>query len=231
MSSNLDTRSEKRGQWHVFTVPAGLRVTIYSLPNRRAAQAARDAIAAGVPDFPWDVADRDALRGAMEAYREAHGMPLSEAVTRALAAVPAADPQGWNAGNVRSMDAGRAAHAAFVAREDADGYTEAVKLTDIEAGDEISFRYVLTRTRWGFVGMAPIGTGPGSARTVLVRGTVTGEGRVMDRSGNNYDEGVSGLRFPLADATWHDEDGSTGRLEAAVTTDWSYGARRRPRKS
>jgi hypothetical protein len=75
--------------------------------------------------------------------------------------------------------------------------------------------------------MAPIGTGPGSARTVLVRGTVTGEGRVMDRSGNNYDEGVSGLRFPLSGATWRDEDGSTGPLEAPVTTDWLFGARRR----
>jgi hypothetical protein len=228
--SNLDIRSEKRGEWHVVTVPAGIRVTTYSLPNKKAAVAARDAIAAGVPDFPWGV-DKDGLKPVLDGYREARGMPLTEAVARALAAVPAADPQGWNASNIRSMDASRAAHAAFVAGEEADGYTEAVKLTDIEVGDELSFRYVLTRTRWGFTGMTPIGTGPGSARTLLVRGTVTGEGRMMDRSGNNYDEGVSGLRFPLADdATWRDEDGSTGPLEAAVTTDWLFGARRRPRR-
>ncbi|MFD8226871.1 hypothetical protein ACFV16_22170 [Streptomyces massasporeus] len=227
--SNLDIHSEKRGEWHVVTVPAGLRITVYSLPNRKAAVAARDAIAAGVPDFPWNVEDKEGRSAALKAYRAEHGVPLSEAISRALAAVPAADPQGWNASNVRSLDASRAARREFVAREDADGYTEAVKLSDVETGDAISFRYTVTRTRWGFVGMAPIGTDPGSARTVIVRGTVTGEGRVMDRHGNNYDEGVNGLRFPMAGATWTDTDGSTGRLDAAVTVDWLESVRRRPR--
>lgn len=226
--SDLDITSEKRGEWHVITVPAGIRVTTYTLPNKRAAQAARDALATRV-SFPWDVSS-DGLAGALTAFREAHGMPLGEAVARALAAAPAADPQGWNASNVRSLDKSRAAQAAFVAAEEADGYTETVKLTDIEPGDEISFRYTLTRTRYGFADLAPLGTGPGSARTVVVRGTVTGEPRAMDRSGNNYDEGVSGLRFPLAGATWHGKDGASGGVTAAVTCDWLYGARRRPRK-
>jgi hypothetical protein len=105
-----------------------------------------------------------------------------------------------------------------------------VKLTDIGTGDEISFRYTLTSSRYGFAGMADLGKGPGSARTVVVRGTVAGEGRVMNRSGNNYSEGISGLRFPLEDATWRGDDGTGGDLTAAVTTDWLYGARRRPRK-
>lgn len=227
--SNLDIHSEKRGEWHVVTVPAGIRVTVYSLPNKRAAQAARDAIAAGVPDFPWDV-EQDGVRAALSAFREAHGASLSDAVSRALAAVPAADPQGWNRSNIESMDASRAAHRAFIEREDADGYTEPVKVNDIEPGDGISFKYVLTGSRYGFTGMAPLGKGPGSARTVVVRGTVTGEGRLMTRSGNNYHEGVSGLRFPLAGATWTDEDGSTGPLSAAVTVDWLAGVRRKPRK-
>ncbi|WP_086559948.1 hypothetical protein [Streptomyces africanus] len=227
--SNLDIHSEKRGEWHVVTVPAGIRVTVYSLPNKKAAVAARDAIAAGVPDFPWGV-DKDGLKAAVGAFVESQGMPLGEAVTRALAAVPAADPGGWNRISIESMDASRAAHRAFIERENADGYTELVKVSDIETGDEISFKYTVTRTRYGFTGMAPLGKGPGSARTVVVRATVTGEGRVMTRSGNNYDEGVSGLRFPLTDATWTDENGSSGPLEAAVTVDWLAGVRRRPRK-
>lgn len=225
---SLDITSAKRGEWHVVTVPAGIRVTVYSLPNKKTAQAARDAIATRVL-FPWNV-DRDGLKAAMDIFRAAHAMPLTEAVSRALAAVPAADPQGWNRSGIESMDASRAARREFVAREDADGYTRAAKIEDIGAGDEISFRYTLTRRRYGFVGLPPMDTGPGSALTVVVRGTVTGEGRVMDRSGNNYDEGVSGLRFPLAGATWRDEDGRSGALEAAVTTDWFYGVRRKPRK-
>jgi hypothetical protein len=225
---SLDIHSEKRGEWHVVTVPAGLRVTVYTLPNKRAAQAARDAIAAGVPDFPWET-DREGLRAALTTYRETHGADLAEAVTRALAAVPAADPQGWNRSNIAAQDASRAARAAFVASEEADGYTEVVKPADIVPGDEISFRYLLHRRRYGFTGLPDIERG--RSLTVLVRGTVTGEGRVMDRSGNNYDEGVSGLRFPLTGATWRDDEGNSGPLDAVVTIDWLETVRRRPRKS
>jgi hypothetical protein len=226
--SNLDIHSEKRGAWHVVAQPSGLRVTFYSLPNKRAAQAARDAITAGVPDFPWG-ADTEALRAAVRNYRDDEGRPLTETISRALAAVPAADPQGWNRNSVESLDASRTAHREFVAREDADGYTEPVKLTDIEIGDEISFKYLVLRgRRSGFVHL-PWPERNGTA-TVLVRGTVTGEGRIMDRSGNNMYESVSGMRFPLAGATWRDDDGNSGSLERAVTVDWLETVRRRPRK-
>lgn len=226
--SNLDIRSEKRGEWHVVTVPAGIRVTVYSLPNKKAAQAARDAIAAGVPDFPWGV-EQEGLKAAVGAFVETRGMPLGEAVSRALAAVPAADPQGWNRSNIESLDASRAARREFIAREDADGYTESVKLTDIEPGDEISFKYLVLRGRRSAFPGLPWPERNGSA-TVLVRGTVTGEGRIMDRSGNNMYESVSGMRFPLAGATWRDDDGNSGSLTYPVTIDWLETVRRRPRK-
>lgn len=227
--SNLDIRSEKRGEWHVVTVPAGIRVTVYSLPNKKAAQAARDAIAVGVPDFPWDV-EQDGVRAALSAFQAAHGASLSDAVARALAAVPAADPQGWNRSNIESLDASAAARREFIAREDADGYTEAVKLTDVETGDEISFKYLVLRGRRSAFPGLPWPERNGTA-TVLVRGTVTGEGRIMNRSGNNMYESVSGMRFPLAGATWRDDDGNSGSLERAVTVDWLEAVRRRPRKS
>lgn len=225
----LDIHSEKRGEWHVVARPSGIRVTVYSLPNKKAAQAARDAIAQGVTGISWG-ADAEGLRAAVTGFRDGNGASWTEALSRALAAVPAADPQGWNAEHVRQFDASRAARAAYVASENADGYTEPVDVNDVRVGDEISFRYTVTRTRWGFTGMKPAGTGPGSARTVIVRGTVTDEGRVMTRSGNNYDEGVNGLRFPLTGATWTDTDGSAGRLDAAVTVSWLADVRRKPRK-
>lgn len=225
---NLDIRSEKRGEWHVVTVPAGIRVTVYSLPNKKAAVAARDAIAVGVSDFPWNV-DKDGLRAALSAFQEARGASLSDAVSRALAAVPAADPQGWNRSNIESMDASRAAHREFIAREDADGYTEPVKLTAIEPGDEISFKYLVLQGRRSAFSGLPWPERNGTA-TVLVRGTVTGEGRIMDRSGNNMYEGVSGMRFPLSGATWRDDADNSGTLERAVTIDWLDSVRRRPRK-
>lgn len=230
--SNLDIRSEKRGEWHVVTVPAGIRVTVYSLPNKKAAQAARDAIAVGVSDFPWNV-DKDGLRAALSAFQEARGASLSDAVSRALAAVPAADPQGWNRSNIESLDASRAARAAFIAREDADGYTEAVKPDDIEVGDEISFRYVVLGSR-GVFGLAGFRGLPrlerGQSRTVTVRGVVIREGRVMTRHGNNYDEFMDGLRFPMRNPVWLGDDGATGPLETPVTVDWLTRVRRRPRK-
>lgn len=228
--SNLDIRNEKRGVWHVVTVPAGIRVTVYSLPNRKAAQAARDAIASGVPDFPWNVA-HDELRTALSVFLKDRGIPLGDAVTQALAAVPAADPHGFCTHYVKQRETVKAEQATYAAREDAGGYTEVVKPSEVETGDEISFRYVLTRTRYGFTGMEPIGTGHGSARTVTVRGTVTGKGRIMNRHGNNYDEFINGLRFPLADAVWLSDDGAAGPLTAAVTVDWLTKLRRRPRNT
>lgn len=225
---SLDIHSEKRGEWHVVTVPAGIRVTPYTLPSKKAAQAARGALADGIPGFPWDV-DKDGLGAAMKAFRAERGVSLPEAVERALAAVPAADPQGWNAGNIRSREKAAEERAAFLARENADGYTEAVKTGDIRVGDEISFRYPLFGPRrYGFTGLRDIERG--KSLTVTVRARVAGEGRLMTRHGNNYDEGVDGLRFPLAGATWQDDDGNGGPLETSVTTDWLGGARRRPRK-
>jgi hypothetical protein len=229
--SNLDIHSEKRGEWHVVTVPAGIRVTVYSLPNRKAAIAARGAIAAGVPDFPWGVA-RDELKAAVGAFLKARGIPLGDAVTRALAAVPAADPHGFCTDYVKRMDAAKAEQAAYASREDADGYTEKVKPSGIEIGDEISFRYVVLGSRgiFGLRGFRGLTLGPREARTVTVRGTVTGEGRVMDRHGNNHGEFMDGLRFPLADAVWLGDDGATGPLTTSVTVDWIGRVRRRPRR-
>ncbi|MCX4826652.1 hypothetical protein OG883_44230 [Streptomyces sp. NBC_01142] len=148
---------------------------------------------------------------------------------RALAADPAADPHGSARAAITSRDTARREYAEHVAREERDGFTDPVAVADIQVGDSISFRYTLTKTRYGFHGMTPLGTGPGSARTVLVRGTVTAEGRVMTRHGNNHDEFMDGLRFPLSDATWTDPDGDTGALSAAVTVDWLTGVRRRPK--
>jgi hypothetical protein len=228
--SNLDIRSEKRGEWHVVTVPAGIHVTTYSLPSRKAAVAARDAIAAGVPDFPWGV-DKDGLKPALGAFLKARGVSLGDAVTRALAAVPAADPHGFCAHYVEQQETVKAEQAAYVAREDAGGYTESVKPSEIEIGDEISFRYVVLGSRniCGWRGFRGLSVERGKALTVTVRGTVTGEGRIMDRHGNNYGEFVDGLRFPLADAVWLSDDGNTGPLTTFVTVDWLARVRRRPR--
>jgi hypothetical protein len=74
--SNLDINSAKRGEWHVVTVPAGIRVTVYSLPNKRAAQAALDAISTRVL-FPWGT-DKDGLKASLDTFRELHGMPLTQ---------------------------------------------------------------------------------------------------------------------------------------------------------
>lgn len=229
--SDLDIVSVKRGAWNVVTVPGGFRVTPYSLPNKKAVQAARDAIAAGIPDFPWGVC-KDGLRDAVSAFAERRGMSLADAVMRALAAVPAADPHGFCAHQVKQQEIIRAEQAAYAAREDAGGYTETVKPYDIVTGDEISFRYtVLPRRAHFFPGLKlerdKVRTVP---RSVTVRGTVTGEGRVMDGHGNNHGESVDGLRFPLDGATWLDDDGGTGPVPYPVTVDWLARVRRRPRK-
>lgn len=223
----LDIESEKRGVWHVVARPAGIHVTEYSLPNRKAAQAAREAIASGVSGFSWDTG-RDSLKAAVAAWREEHGMQLRDAVTRALAAVPEADPHGWCADSVRRDDTIRAEQAAYATREDSGGYTETVKLEDVEVGDEISFTYIVLPRRGRFQGLV---LGRDQARTVTVRGTVTGEGRVMERHGNNYGEFVDGVRFPLDGAAWLDDDGSTGPVTTPVTVDWLAKLRRQPRIS
>jgi hypothetical protein len=226
----LDIESEKRGAWHVVTRPAGARVTNYPLPNRKAAQVARDVISDGVPGFPWD-ADRAGLKAAATTWREEYGVSLKEAVTRVLAAVPAADPHGWCADSVRTMDTVRAEQAAYAAREEAGGYTETVKPEDVRIGDEISFRYAALGSRgiFGVAGFRGLALGPREARTVTVRGAVAGEGLVMNRHGNNHDEFMDGLRFPLKNAVWLADDGSTGPLETSVTVEWSARLRRRPR--
>ncbi|MGW1436792.1 hypothetical protein ACWD7M_16275 [Streptomyces griseus] len=223
----LEVRSEGRGTWHVFAVPSGLKVTGYSLPNRKAALAARGAIGAGVPSFPWG-AELDAVKTAAREFRTEGGERLLMAVARALAAVPAADPHGWNAGNVRSHDENRRAAAEDRAREERDGFTEVVKLDEIRVGDVISFPYLLHRKPWGWTGLPEIKTGEaGSSLRVWVRGTVTGEGRVMTRHGNNHDEFMDGLRFPLADVSWVDAEGRSGSVGGSPTCDWLFEARRK----
>lgn len=222
----LDIESLHRGEWNVVTRPGGVRVTPYTLPNQKAAKAACKAIDEAVPDFPWDVVGRDQLKAALQVYGDTHGRSLTDTVLHALAAVPAADPHGYCARHVRDREAARAEAAAFVASEEADGYTEVVDHDDVSPGDEISFRYVLTKTRPGFTGLRPIEQG--TARTVVVRGTVAGPYRWMNRHSNNYDEFMTGPRFPLAEATWH-EDGASGPLEADVTYDCLRPLRRRPR--
>jgi hypothetical protein len=220
----------KRGEWHVIAQPSTLRVTLYSLPTMRAARAARDVIAAALPSLPWN-ADADTLKTAVRDFRADNGDRITDAVMRALAAVPAADPHGWCRQSITSTDTARAEHAAHTAREEAAGYTDTVDVHDVRPGDRISFRYTLTKTRYGFMGMEPIGQGPGSARTVTVRFTVTGEGRVMERHGNNYDEFLNGLRFPFTDGTWTAPDGTTDTIldTAAITTEWGT-VRRAPAK-
>lgn len=225
----LDIESAKRGEWNVVTRPAGVRVTPYTLPNQKAAKAALKAISDGIADFPWDTADKNQLRAALQVYQDTHGRSLADAVTRALAAVPAADPDGYCAGVVRNRDAVRAEHAAHEAAEEADGYTELVEFGDIAVGDEIGFRYTLTTALSGFTGLPRLDFGD-YARTLIVRGTVTGPFRWMDRSGNNWSEGRTGPRFPLTEATWTDrEAGASGELTAPVTVDVLRGIRRRPR--
>jgi hypothetical protein len=50
----------------------------------------------------------------------------------------------------------------------------------------------------------------------------------MSRSGNNFDEGVDGDRFPLADATWADDKGNTGAIDPSAGVTAGYNVRRRP---
>jgi hypothetical protein len=219
-----------RGQWVVQTTLSGKSVTPYTLSNRKAATAARNAILAALPGIPWN-ADSDILEAALRDFRAGNGDGFRDAMMRALAGDPAADPHGSIRAAITSRDIARQEHAEYVAREKRDGFTERVEVGDVQVGDSISFRYTLTKTRYGFQGMAPLGTGPGSARTILVRGTVAGEGRIMTRHGNNHDEFMNGLRFPLAGATWMDQDGNTGTLTAAVTTSWLTSVRRTPKSA
>lgn len=225
----LDIESAKRGEWNVVTRPDGIRVTPYTLPNQKSAKAALSALSAGVTGFPWDVTGKDQLKAALQVYQDTHGHSLTDAVLRALAAVPAADPHGYCAGSVQRQDDARAEHAAHLASEEADGYTETVEFEDVAVGDEISFRYVLTKALSGFAGMPRLDFRD-HARTLIIRGTVTGPYRWMDRSGNNWSECRTGPRFPLADATWTDRGaGASGELTAPVTVDVLRGIRRRPR--
>lgn len=224
----LDIESLRRGEWNVVTRPDGIRVTPYTLPNQKAAKAALGAISAGVTGFPWDVAGRDQLKAALQVYGDTHEHSLTDAVMQALAAVPAADPDGYCAQAVQQRDANLAERAAHVASEEADGYTETVEFRDVAVGDEISFRYTLTEALSGFPGMPRLEYG--QTRSLVVRGTVTGPYRWMDQSGNNWSEYRTGPRFPLAGATWRDwHDGTTGELTASVTVDVLLGMRRRPR--
>ncbi|MEU6362175.1 hypothetical protein [Streptomyces albidoflavus] len=219
--------SAKRGEWNVVAQPSGLRVTDYSLPNRKSAQAAREALAEAFGDVPWG-SDAQALKVVAREYRSADGERLSEAVRRALAAVPAADPHGWCRQSVEQRDTARRENRERVAREERDGFTEVVKAEDVKPGDVISFRYVVLRgSRSAFEGLELEARG---SRWVTVRGTVAGEYRWMDRHGNNAHEGVSGARWPLVDATWFDGEGNAGRIRlgAGVTYDLLTELRRRP---
>lgn len=224
----LNIVSIARGQWTVRTAAAGMSVIPYTLPDKKAATAARAVIMNAFPAFPWE-SDADTLKAAVREFRSGNGDTMRSAVMRALAADPAADPDGAARVATTATDTVRQERARCAAQEDRDGFTETVELNEIGVGDIISFRYTVTHDRPGFEGMRPMKGRRGSAHGVQIRGTVTAPGRAMTHGGNNSDEGRSGLRFPLADATWTDRDGLTGALSAAVTVGWADSVRRLPR--
>jgi hypothetical protein len=179
-------------------------------------------------DMPWD---EDDVVDAMHAFPDTHGESLPYAIMRIVAGNDKLDPKGLVAAEVEAHDASRAKQERILARETAAGYTERIKVSQIEPGDEISYSYS-GKLRYGWHGLG-IETKPHDWANLTIRAHVLDEGRLMTRHGNNYDEFMDGLRFKAQAVSWFDDNGdATGTLpEYAIvpTVDWSARVLRKPK--
>lgn len=178
-------------------------------------------------DMPWD---GDDMVQAFRDYRGTHNETLPFAIMRVVAGNPVLDPKGMISDEVTAHDASRAKQERILARETAAGYTERIKVSEIEPGDEISYSYS-GKQRYGWDNL-----GIKAARdwmSLTIRAKVLDEGRLMTRHGNNYDEFMDGLRFKAQDVSWFDDNGdATGTLSLHAimpTTCWSARVLRKPK--
>lgn len=217
------------GDWRV-TVPGVIRhipCPYIDLRSKTKALLFAQILEEGL-DMPWD---GDDIVAAMHAFPDTHDESLPFAIMRIVAGNDKLDPKGMIANEVAAHDASRAKQKRITAREAAAGYTERIKTSDIEPGDEISYSYA-NKLPYGWRNLG-IQAAPHDWADITVRARVLDEGKTMTRHGNNYDEGVDGLRFKLANAVWFDDNGdATGPLpeySRVPTVSWSARVLRKPK--
>jgi hypothetical protein len=181
-------------------------------------------------DLPWD---GDDVVEEMRAYPAAHdGRTAPGAILRLVAGNPVLDKDGTVAQWVSDEDVSDARRGRVKIRETAAGYTERIKVSEIEIGDRISYAYA------GYT--LPISlraAGVSATRQyyhLTIRATVLDDGQNMTRHGNNYDEFKDGMRFKVRDASWFNDDtDAQGVLAAghAPTVEWMTTVLRKPKKA
>jgi hypothetical protein len=97
-----------------------------------------------------------------------------------------------------------------------EGYTEKVSSGYLAPGDEVAYSYLVIERSGQRKGWQA-DDGSWVTGRVTVQARINGPGRLMTRSGNNYDEYMDGYRYPLADATFTTDDGRTGKVPGNPT--------------
>jgi hypothetical protein len=223
----LAVYSQERGRWQVLApgVARYIHTVRYNCTTKAKALVVADLMEQGF-EIPWDADDAHTLA---QAYRNEFGERFERAFTRLVAGHPVLDKDGMLAHEVAAWDADRIEHQRILARDVADGYTETVRVSEIRVGDEVSYRYFGKSTyRWKRLGLTDDWV------TLTIRATVQNEGRHMTRHGNNYDEGMDGVRYKATGISWIDDCAPDSTLTGtlpdgdAPTMDWITRVRRKP---